>query len=196
MPYIILIVLSILADQTLKIWVVDTIPLYETIPFLPGFMSLTYIQNTGAAFSFLSGQTGFLTLISLLMSLLLAYLLYTKFFSHPFGRTSMALVLGGAIGNLIDRAFRGFVVDMFHTDFMRFAIFNIADVCVVLGGLGCAIYYAFYYEDIDGEKEDTAEENEDTADTAEAPDTETTDTQAEPTETPSPGERTENEEIS
>ncbi len=165
MPYLIIIILSIVADQALKCWVLEHIPLYETIPFLPNFMSLTYIQNTGAAFSFLSGQTGFLTLISLVMSLFLGYLLYSNFFSHPFGKLSLALVLGGAIGNLIDRAFRGFVVDMFHTDFMRFAIFNIADVCVVVGGIGCAIYYCFYYEKIDGtppplpEQEDELEES-------------------------------------
>ena len=50
-------------------------------------------------------------------------------------------MLAGAVGNLIDRAFRGFVVDMFNVLFMRFAVFNVADICVVVGGIGLALYY-------------------------------------------------------
>ena len=68
------------------------------------------------------------------------------FFRHPFGRISLALLLAGAVGNLIDRAFQGYVVDMFHVLFMEFAVFNVADICVVVGGIAAAVYYMWGYE--------------------------------------------------
>ncbi len=161
MIYFLLAFVLVLLDQWLKLWVVDNIPLYESIDFLPQIMELTYIQNTGAAFSVLSGNTLFLTGISLVMSVVLSYCLAKNFFSQPFGKFSLALVLGGAVGNLIDRAFRGFVVDMFSLLFVRFAIFNVADICVVVGGIFCGIYYLFYYEkyDLPPEKTDTTTES-------------------------------------
>ena len=66
-----------------------------------------------------------------------------ELFRHPLGKTCLTLILGGAIGNLIDRAMRGFVVDMFNVLFMRFAVFNVADIFVVVGGFAAAIYYLF-----------------------------------------------------
>ncbi len=54
---------------------------------------------------------------------------------HPFGRCTLTLVLAGAVGNLIDRVLQGFVVDMFNVLFMDFAVFNVADICVVVGGI-------------------------------------------------------------
>lgn len=154
MLYFFIALAIVVVDQGVKLWVLDTIPLYEHIDFIPHVMSLTYIQNTGAAFSFLSGQTHFLTVISVVMSLFLGYLLHIKYFSHPLGQLSLGFVLGGAIGNLIDRAFRGFVVDMFHLLFVRFAIFNVADIFVVVGGIGCAVYYVCFYDKFDAPPEE------------------------------------------
>ena len=62
----------------------------------------------------------------------------------------MALLLAGAVGNLIDRALQGYVVDMFHVLFMEFAVFNVADICVVVGGFAAVIYYLFFYEKLEG----------------------------------------------
>lgn len=158
MMYFLLAFVLVLLDQWLKFWVVDNITLYESIDFIPHVMELTYIQNTGAAFSVLSGNTMFLAVVSLVMSVVLAYLLATNVFSQKFGKFSLALVLGGAVGNLLDRAFRGFVVDMFSLLFVRFAIFNIADVCVVVGGIFCGIYYVFLYDKYDAPPEELPEE--------------------------------------
>ena len=80
------------------------------------------------------------------MSVLLLMALVRGFFRHPFGRISLALLLAGAVGNLIDRAFQGYVVDMFHVLFMEFAVFNVADICVVVGGIAAAVYYVWGYE--------------------------------------------------
>ena len=75
------------------------------------------------------------------MSVVLAVALWKNFFTHPLGKVSLALLLAGAVGNLIDRTLRGFVVDMFQLLFMNFAVFNVADICVVVGGIAAAAYY-------------------------------------------------------
>ena len=64
----------------------------------------------------------------------------------------MAVVLAGAVGNIIDRALFNFVTDMFETTFMNFAVFNVADICVVLGGIGFCAYYLFLYEKLEGKE--------------------------------------------
>lgn len=64
----------------------------------------------------------------------------------------MTMLLAGAIGNLIDRATRGFVVDMFRTLFIHFAVFNVADICVVVGGIAAGLYYVFLYDKLEGKK--------------------------------------------
>ena len=146
MPLYFLLAAALVAvDQVVKYLVRAGIPLHTAVDFLPG-LDLTYVQNTGAAFSLFSEHTWLLTLISLVMSVLLLMALVRGFFRHPFGRISLALLLAGAVGNLIDRAFQGYVVDMFHVLFMEFAVFNVADICVVAGGIAAAVYYMWGYE--------------------------------------------------
>ena len=146
MPLYFLLAAALVAvDQVVKYLVRAGIPLHTAVDFLPG-LDLTYVQNTGAAFSLFSEHTWLLTLISLVMSVLLLMALVRGFFRHPFGRISLALLLAGAVGNLIDRAFQGYVVDMFHVLFMEFAVFNVADICVVVGGIAAAVYYVWGYE--------------------------------------------------
>lgn len=159
MPYFLLSFLLVVLDQTVKIWVVNTIPLYDHVEFIPRFMSLTYVQNTGAAFSMLSQHTSALTLVSGILSIGIALALHKNLFSRPLGKLSLSLVLAGAVGNLIDRGLRGFVVDMFHLLFMKFAVFNVADVCVVLGGILAAYYYLRYYETYDMPPEEKDEKS-------------------------------------
>ena len=120
MLYAILAAVLVALDQMVKYLVVQNIPLGEHVPFLPCILDLTYVQNTGAAFSLFSDHTWILALISLVMSVLLAIAVWKPLFRHPFGRTALALLLAGAVGNLIDRALQGYVVDMFHVLFMEF----------------------------------------------------------------------------
>ena len=162
MPYFLLTLALIAADQFVKYLVLTHIPLHGSVPFIPYIMDLTYIQNTGAAFSLFSEHTWVLTLCSLIMSILLAIGVWKKFFSHPLGRIPLTMLLAGAIGNLIDRAFRGFVVDMFRTLFIHFAVFNVADICVVVGGIAAGLYYVFLYDKLEGKKgEETAHDQAD-----------------------------------
>ena len=141
MLYAILAAVLVALDQLVKYLVVQNIPLGEHVPFLPYLLDLTYVENTGAAFSLFSDHTWILALISLVMSVLLALAVWKPLFRHPFGRTALALLLAGAVGNLIDRALQGYVVDMFHVLFMEFAVFNVADICVVVGGIAAVAYY-------------------------------------------------------
>ena len=143
MPYAILTVILVAADQIVKYLVLQNIALGEHVPFIPYILDLTYVQNTGAAFSMFAEHTWILTLISAVMSVVLAVAIRKNFFCHPLGKLCLTLILGGAIGNLIDRALRGFVVDMFNVLFMHFAVFNVADIFVVVGGIAAGLYYLF-----------------------------------------------------
>lgn len=163
MLYAILAAVLVALDQLVKYLVVQNIPLGEHVPFLPYLLDLTYVENTGAAFSLFSDHTWILALISLVMSVLLAIAVWKPLFRHPFGRTALALLLAGAVGNLIDRALQGYVVDMFHVLFMEFAVFNVADICVVVGGCAAVVYYLFFYEKLEGKPKDSGAPQEEQA---------------------------------
>lgn len=145
MLYYLIAVILVVIDQLVKLWVRGNIPLGASIPFLPHVMDLTYTQNTGAAFSSFSGLTWLLALISLAATILLAVAIAKKFFPTPLGLFTLSLLLAGAAGNLIDRAFLGFVTDMFQTTFIHFAVFNVADICVTVGG-ALAVAYVLFFE--------------------------------------------------
>ena len=146
MLYALLVAVLVAADQIVKYLVRTYIPLGTSVPFLPGLVELTHWQNTGAAFSILSGHTWLLTLVSAVVAVVIAVVLFKRVFHHPLGVASLSVVLAGAIGNLIDRALFGSVTDMFNLLFMRFAVFNVADICVVCGGIAFCVYFLFLYD--------------------------------------------------
>ena len=140
-------------DQLVKYLVMTNIAPGEHVPFIPCILDLTYVTNTGAAFSIFSEHTWALALVSLVMSVVLALALFKGPFKHPLGKLTLTLLLAGAVGNFIDRAFRGFVVDMFNVLFMRFAVFNVADICVVVGGIAAGVYYIFLWDRLEHREE-------------------------------------------
>lgn len=140
----------VVLDQVTKLAVRAGIALGQQIVLLPGVVGLTYVQNTGMAFSSLSGKTVFLAAVSLAASVAIAVILAKNLlFSHPFGKWPLALILAGAVGNLIDRVFLGFVTDMIQVLFINFAVFNVADCCVVVGGILLAVYVLFFWEKLE-----------------------------------------------
>ena len=145
MLYAILVVLLVAADQLVKILVRANIPLGASMPFLPGLVELTYVQNTGAAFSIFKDHTWLLTIISAVVAAAIAAALIKRVVAHPFGVITLSVVLG----NLIDRALFGFVTDMFNLQFMHFAVFNVADICVVCGGIAFCVYFLFFYDKLE-----------------------------------------------
>ena len=150
MFYFVLAAALVALDQLVKYLVSANIPVGGSVPFLPHIMDLTYVQNTGCAFSLLEEHTWLLTIISAVMSVVLGAALARGFFKHPLGKVTLSLLLAGAVGNLIDRAFYGYVIDMFRTLFMNFAVFNVVDICVVVGGIAAAAYYLFLYDKLEG----------------------------------------------
>ena len=133
MFYAILAAALVVIDQIVKYLVRANISLGQSVPFLPYIMDLTYVQNTGAAFSILRQHTWLLTLISAVVVLAMCALILKGFFKNRLGLWSAALVLAGGMGNLIDRAVFSFVTDMFKTTFINFAVFNVADCCITIG---------------------------------------------------------------
>ena len=99
--YALFVVGIVAADQFTKYLTVANIALYADVPFIPGLLQLTYVQNTGAAFSILSQHTWILTALSGVVSLILAVMLAKNYFPEKIARFSMALLLGGAIGTIL-----------------------------------------------------------------------------------------------
>ncbi len=94
---------------------------------------LDFVKNYGAAFNIFSGSRIFLSLISILFSILLIYLIFRKNTLNPFDLYSYSFILGGTIGNGIDRIYRGFVVDFINLNVINFPVFNIADISINIG---------------------------------------------------------------
>ncbi len=158
MFYAILTTALVVLDQIVKYLVRANIPLGGNVPFIPYLLDLTYVQNTGAAFSMLRSHTWLLTLTSAVVVLGMCGLLMRSFFKNPLGLFSAALVLAGGMGNLIDRVVFGFVTDMFQTTFIEFAVFNVADCCITIG-VPLLFLYVWLYVGKDEKKEDEADES-------------------------------------
>ena len=132
-------------DQLSKYLTVANIPLYGNVPFLPGILRLTYVQNTGAAFSMLEGQQWLFTLLFIMLT----GLLLVEYFKKPlpfsrFDRFMIAAIYGGGLGNMLDRLRLGYVVDMIQTEFMDFPVFNVADSFITCGCIGLMISLIFF----------------------------------------------------
>mgnify|MGYP002511378471 CR=1 FL=1 len=158
MFYAILATALVVLDQIVKYLVRANIPLGGSVPFIPYLLDLTYVQNTGAAFSMLRSHTWVLTLISTVVVVAMCALLVKGFFKNRLGLFSAALVLAGGMGNLIDRVVFGFVTDMFKTTFMEFAVFNVADCCITVG-VPLLFLYVWLYVGKDEKKEDETDES-------------------------------------
>lgn len=146
MSYAIFAILLVAVDQLTKYLVRAHIPLGGHMPFIPHVLELTYVQNTGAAFSLFSEHTWLLALFSLLVVAVLTVVLLKKVITHPLGVVPLTAVIAGGVGNLIDRVAFGYVTDMFNTLFMNFAVFNVADICITVGGAATVVYMLFLYD--------------------------------------------------
>ena len=139
------ILLLILLDQAVKGYVVKEIPLGGMRRFIPKVVSLTYLKNSGAAFSMLENQQWFFAIITLIAMGAAFVYLYRHIKGSLWLLLGLTLIISGGIGNFIDRLRQGFVVDMFHLDFMNFAIFNVADIYLSIG-VGLLLIYLLIEE--------------------------------------------------
>ena len=144
--YIALAVAALLVgiDQIIKVIVQSNLELNDTVSFIPGIISFTYVENTGAAFNSFDGQRWFLIGLTGIVILALIYLLAFKKIKNTVIIWHAAVILAGGLGNLIDRIFRGSVIDYIEFKFVNFAIFNFADCMVVLGVISLLVYILFF----------------------------------------------------
>jgi signal peptidase II len=152
-------VLIAVIDQLAKWWAVSSLMPIKQIPVIDGFFSLTYVENSGAAFGAMQGARWFFVILTFVLCIAIFYVLNKrekKKGKNLTLRTCVVLVVGGAFGNLADRIFRGTVVD--YLDFnifgYNFPVFNIADICVVCGGILIILWAIFY----DGSKKEKKEQ--------------------------------------
>ena len=159
-------------DQWTKFWTVanfaapTAVNIYSTTdpakPFLPGVVELTRVHNYGAAWSSFSGQKWLLIGLTSVLLVIVLVLAAKKIVRHPVGLAACMLIFAGGVGNLIDRVRAGYVVDMFHFEFWpSYPVFNVADICVVIGAVLGSVYYLWLYDQFDAKPKQPKEENAD-----------------------------------
>ncbi len=129
-----IIAVSVIIDQILKLIVSNALEIGHTVPVIDGVFHFTYVQNFGAAFSILQNRQWFLILVTSVVMIVAVVIMVKniKKFTALLS-VSIALIIGGGIGNLIDRIRLGYVVDFIDCRFINFPVFNFADCCVVVG---------------------------------------------------------------
>ena len=132
------------ADQIVKYLVSVNIGVGETAFSVLNIFDITYVQNQGAAYSVLSGRTVVLSVISVVFCIAVAVFWIKKKPSNTLLCTSLSLLFAGALGNGIDRIFRGYVVDYINLTFINFPVFNIADIGVTVGAALFILYIIFF----------------------------------------------------
>lgn len=131
--YYIIAMILIGLDQLSKYLTVQEIALGEVVHVIPDVLSLTYIRNSGAAWSILEDQMIFFYVITVVVVGALIYFLHTEGKKSPIASIGIAFIMGGAIGNFIDRLHLKYVIDMIRLEFINFPIFNVADMALTIG---------------------------------------------------------------
>ncbi len=148
---ILAVVFLILLDQGTKLWALASLKPIHNMTLLEGIMDLTFVENRGVAFGMFSGQRWFILLLTgvIAVGLIWFYVTMPKKKEYFPLRVSLVLVLSGAVGNIIDRLFRGYVVDFFEFTFFEWPVFNVADIYVVVGVILLALMIIFVVKDED-----------------------------------------------
>lgn len=139
--------LVVIIDQWTKQLTVSNIELGETIPVIDNVLSLTYYRNTGAAGNILEGQMWFFYIVTIAVIVVIVYQLQKHGKESKLFSMGLAFILGGAIGNFIDRLLYQYVIDMIRLEFINFPIFNVADVSLNIGVILLFVYIIFFSEE-------------------------------------------------
>lgn len=133
------------ADQISKVLVVQNIPLYSQVEVIPGLVHLTYVRNTGAAFSLFQGMQWLFLVVFLALTVAIIWEFSKK--RLPFTtleRWCIAAIYAGGLGNMIDRLRLGYVIDMIEVEFISFPVFNVADCFVTCGCILLILHLTFF----------------------------------------------------
>lgn len=154
----IIISIIVIVDQISKILAQKFLCGAAQLDFIPRILGLTYVRNEGAAFGMLSNHRWVFMVFSTVAIGFMIYFLLKSNIKHPLFVVSISMLIGGGIGNMIDRIFRGYVIDFFKFLFVKFAVFNVADCFVTVGAVLLAIYLIFMYDD-NSKSKDISNEN-------------------------------------
>ncbi len=136
---------AVALDQITKQLVLANIPLHGHVDVLPGIVGLTYVQNPGAAFSSFEGAQWLFAIIFVIFAAFIVWEFSGKRMAFTdYERWLMVAVFAGGIGNTIDRFRFGYVVDMIQTEFVNFAVFNVADCFITCGCILLVIHLVFF----------------------------------------------------
>ena len=135
--------LIIFIDQVTKYIALTRLEGLE-VTVIPKVIDFVYVKNNGAAFNILAGKIELLSLISVVFAVGVIWYIIYKNPQNKMFRLSLMLLFAGAVGNVIDRIFRGFVVDFIKTTFIDFPVFNIADIAIVCGAILLSVYVLFF----------------------------------------------------
>ena len=142
--YIIFIVIGLILDRITKIYAINN--LIEK-PYNGTLLNFTYLENRGAAFGILQDSRLFFIILTLAIVAVLVYYFIKNYKKKPIIlNIALAMIISGAIGNFYDRLFQGYVVDFIEFAFIKFPVFNIADIFVTIGSLLMIIYLLFLEE--------------------------------------------------
>jgi signal peptidase II len=153
--YFIIAALVVLLDQLVTYFMALQLTPGVNVELIPGIIHLSYQKNTGAAFSFMSDMRWVLVGISavVIIVIIIAIIKYRDKIDI-IGKLALAAVLGGAVSHLFDRAVFGYVIDYFEFGFVRFAVFDVADCFITVGGIVFCIYYLLSTSKHDGLKDE------------------------------------------
>jgi len=133
-----IVILIAVLDQIIKILIINNFPLGLPQPVIKNIFNFTYVRNTGIAFGMFKGNNLMMIIFNFVIITVMIILVYKINFDNIFFKLSAVFIIGGAVGNLIDRIFRGFIVD--YLDFSFWPAFNLADSMIVIGGIMLAIF--------------------------------------------------------
>lgn len=152
---IILAVILFIIDQATKYIALTKLKPLGSVTFIDGFMDFTFVENRGAAFGILNGRVWLLLVIAAVICIVIiaAMLKMPNTKEYKCLKWSLMLILAGAIGNVADRLFRGYVVDFFEFTFIKWPVFNMADIYVVIGTIVMAVLVLFVIKDDKEEKD-------------------------------------------
>lgn len=140
---LIVITVLVVADQIIKLLVIEHLEPIGSLPLIDGIIQLNYAENTGAAFGSFSEHTNFLSIFTFFVIIAGVLYLFIKKKKLDVEYVCISLIIAGGIGNLVDRVLRGFVVDYIEFLFIDFAIFNFADILVTCSSVVLVIWLIY-----------------------------------------------------
>lgn len=159
LPYLALLLSAILVlvDQLIKAAVQRWLMPVRDFPLINGVLHLTYLENRGMAFGMMQGQQWLLIWVTAIVLLALIAAVMMGKIKKPATLFTVAVIIGGGVGNLIDRVYRGYVIDFIYVKIIDFAIFNFADICVTCGTV--VLLFILLWEMVQEEKAEKAKKN-------------------------------------